>query len=390
MKAMKLLVVVGDLPPRFSGIGDYTANVMYAIARRGVSVTAVTTAQQGAPECENKDGVRVLRVIPRWTFSQARTVLRALDELGPRTLVNVQYAGPGYGRRLMINFLPAIVRFGRPGTVVVTTLHEFAVQSWRWRLRSLPFLLFSSGVIYPNRLEEAALRRWSRLARLPLAYIPVGSSITPVEVTPEKRGLWRKQLGFAGRPEDPIAVFFGGISAQKGFAELLDSVEAVRGRGIPLRLLILGGFQPWVSASLPYQRRMEQRIEPGVREGWIVRRDRVPAEEVSKCLHAADIALFPFPRGVRENRTSVLAALDHGLAVLSTKGPETPPDFEECFGARLVPASDLRAFTAELSRLLLSPEERRELGLRALRLAESRSWDSIAGRTLDFFERLSR
>ena len=56
----------------------------------------------------------------------------------------------------------------------------------------------------------------------------------------------------------------------------------------------------------------------------IVKRLSLPADEVSAELNAASFALLPFPVGVSDKRGSALAALDHGVAVLTTHSTTTP------------------------------------------------------------------
>jgi len=54
----------------------------------------------------------------------------------------------------MINFLPFIIRLLLPRVKVVTTMHGFWEQSVLFRLRTLPMLRGTHGVIYVDRLNK--------------------------------------------------------------------------------------------------------------------------------------------------------------------------------------------------------------------------------------------
>jgi glycosyltransferase involved in cell wall biosynthesis len=80
-------------------------------------------------------------------------------------------------------------------------------------------------------------------------------------------------------------------------------------------------------------------------------------------LSAADIFLAPYEDGISTRRTTLMAALQHGIPVVATLGPLTDRLLREA-GSRLdlVPVEDRAAFAERVSRLAQDPERRKALG----------------------------
>ena len=109
-------------------------------------------------------------------------------------------------------------------------------------------------------------------------------------------------------------------------------------------------------------------------------------EEVSRGLHAADLCALPFHSGASTNRSSMLAALDHGLPIVTTNGPATPAGFEKMFDVLLVPVNDRAALVGAIARLMDDPSLRKRM--KDSGLAHKRTWASIAAETMAFYARV--
>ena len=81
--------------------------------------------------------------------------------------------------------------------------------------------------------------------------------------------------------------------------------------------------------------------------------------EVSRILQACDLQAAPYLDGISARRSAAAAGLEHGLAVLSTRGLLTDPSLPWGEHLPLVGAEDEGAFGKMLERLVLDPEERR-------------------------------
>ena len=78
-------------------------------------------------------------------------------------------------------------------------------------------------------------------------------------------------------------------------------------------------------------------------------------------LLACDLMLQPFVAGVTTRRTSVMAALHHGVPTVTTAGPLTEPLWRETGAAALAAAGDPTALAGAARALLEDPEARARL-----------------------------
>jgi glycosyltransferase involved in cell wall biosynthesis len=89
---------------------------------------------------------------------------------------------------------------------------------------------------------------------------------------------------------------------------------------------------------------------------------------VSLHLQACDVMLQPYPDGVSARRTTVVAALAHGAAVVTNEGRLSEPLWRESLAVDLAPAPDPDQLAARTLALLREPVRRTALGRRARRL----------------------
>ncbi len=389
-----VLLITGLYPPRFCGIGDYTAHLAKSLANLGTRVTVLTRRvptradrrdSSSGPETETA-GVDVRRIIENWNFSEVRRVLEVIDELGPETVVHIQYGGFGMRRRPMVNLLPMILRARRPRCRVVLTLHEFRAHRLRARLPIVPMVAASHGVVCVDPPDLPYLRRFTRLTRTALGCHSMLPTIMPVAVDPIRRARWRRELGIAG--DQPVVLYFGNIEPLKGFPDLASAVKTLRQGGSDLRLLVVGGFEPGNAWLERHTQGIRESLESGIRDGSVIPLPKVPAEQVSHCMHAADVAVFPYIHGARSNRTSLLAAIAHLLPVVTTDGWQTPPGFAQDFGVATVPAGNALALAEKLHQVLDSSARRQAMRLRMTTVRQSFSWRDLAQRSLAFYRDL--
>jgi glycosyltransferase involved in cell wall biosynthesis len=93
---------------------------------------------------------------------------------------------------------------------------------------------------------------------------------------------------------------------------------------------------------------------------------------VSAALRACDLVVQPYPDGVTTRRTSVMAALANDVAVVTTEGSLTEPEWRESGAVRLAPASDAPALAALTVALLRDAGARTALAARGGRLYDAR------------------
>ncbi|MBC7785209.1 MAG: glycosyltransferase family 4 protein [Burkholderiales bacterium] len=372
MKTPRIALISGDFPPTISGIGDYTEKLAGAIARLGGDVTVVTSKANGI---RSDYPFAVRAEMTGWANQDSPKLLTILRDYD---IAHIQYPSGAYGRKLMINFLPRLIRKHCPNTRSLVTIHDFRVMRWRWRARVGPMLWSIDGLIHVDPRDGPYLSSWMPFGKPPTQIIPIAANAEPVPCTPDDRKRWRQELGFAD--DETVVAFFGVLYPHKGLPELHEAIRTLRSRGRKVRLLVMGDFDreaDWRSA-----------IENDLRQPHTVWVQGAPLDRVSQCLHASDMAALPFHSGASTNRGSMLATLAHGLPTVTTNGPCTPPDLCKQFDLSLVPIQSAEALTKALDELIGSESLRARMRQNSLEAMERMSWPTVARQTIAFYGRL--
>jgi glycosyltransferase involved in cell wall biosynthesis len=224
--------------------------------------------------------------------------------------------------------------------------------------------------------------------------IVIGSNLEMESPSGYDRAAQRARWGAA--PEDWLLGYFGFLNPGKGGETLVRCVAALAQAGHPVRLLMIGGQ---VGASDPTNQAYLKRVEALIEALGIGNRVRwtgfTANEEVSANLLATDLAVLPYREGATLRHGSLMAALAHGLPIVST---ETLPELRDVDGifpsivhernALLVAPEDPSALAAAVTRAMMDALLRRQLADASLALSEEFRWDAIAVRHLELYRRL--
>jgi glycosyltransferase involved in cell wall biosynthesis len=113
-----------------------------------------------------------------------------------------------------------------------------------------------------------------------------------------------------------------------------------------------------------------------------------PAEQVSASFRAADICILPYRDGVSYRRGSFMAALAHGLPIISTQPRVPHPALSDRENILLVPPDDCTAVVDAVEKLMTAPALRAQLARGALELSRSFTWERIAAQTAQVYSGL--
>ncbi len=378
-RPLRVLMVSGEYPPMEGGVADFTHLLGRAMADQGAEVHVLTSARasEGAPP--PPPACHPLAASWGWAALYG-AVRRVLEAVRP-DVVNVQYQIAAYGMHPAVNLLPRAF----PRVPFVTTFHDLRV----------PYLFPKAGPV--RRWANLALARGSRAAivtnaedhealahcRLPrLEMIPIGSNITPCLPPDYDRAAWRARWG-AGA-EALLVGYFGLINVSKGVEELVQALDDLARRGYNARLLIVGGS---AGASDPTNREYLERVRGliadrglGARVVWT---GYLPPEDASAALAGVDVCALPYRDGASFRRGSLMAALAHGLPIVTTHPHVAVPELAHGRAVWLVPPEDPTALAAGIARLADDAALARDLGAGAADLAREFDWQRIAARTLE-------
>jgi glycosyltransferase involved in cell wall biosynthesis len=284
------------------------------------------------------------------------------DALAGVDALILHYNPFSWGRRGFAPWLvPTLARLRRrrPDLVVGILAHERYVDmnGIRWALmggwQRVQFLAVLRFADVAWSSIEAWTERLRSQTRAPVAQIPIASNL------PDRRAARlaaRERLGLDG-DRHAIAAF-GTDHPSRLMGHVEAAVGAVADGGTPVMLLNLGAGAPAVTVHVP-----------GV---TVVAPGRLPPSAVAEHLAAADLYLAPFVDGVSARRTTLMAALQHGLPVVGTDGPLTDTAMREARDALLLtPSRDRDAFAAAARALAADEEQLRRRGKAARRLYET-------------------
>jgi glycosyltransferase involved in cell wall biosynthesis len=324
--------VSGSLPDIRCGIGDYTARLAAQLARRpGVSVCVLTS---------QNDRIRLDAAAPAEVVSQARwgvadlpELLRVIDRYAP-DVIHIQYPAVGYGRRLGIVLLPLVARRLRRLPTVLT-IHERRERRWAARFAINFMALASTKVVTLDPVETASLvQAIPQMSRK----VVTGRMISTIALAANvDRSAWRTRLGAAA--DDFILVTFGLIHPRRRVEDIIDAVAELRRLNVRVRLLVVGGeaeYDPDIARA--YSLQLRDRAHSLGLDGVIDWMDHVAADEVSACLQSADVAVLLYPEGASDRNTTLRAALEHGLPVVTTIGAATSDSLRHQVGIIYVSA----------------------------------------------------
>lgn len=392
---MRIGLISGEYPPMQGGVGDYTQTLAGVLAAAGHDVFVLTDVR--ARPVLQKSGVHVQPTVARWgrwgsqggaqssNGTQQAVVWAKTHALD---VVNIQYQAAAYNMHAAANDLPRVLRRICP---VITTFHDLMVpylfpKAGPLRKRIVYRMArHSSGVIVTNRADELELKAFGRMP--PIARIPIGSNIPvqpPAGFAPEA---WRARLHV---PEHVLLVgYFGFINATKGVDTLAHALRLLMERDEHAELLIIGGQTGDSDTANIQQADQAERLLGGLginrRVHWT---GFVEASAVSAYLLTADVIALPFKDGVSFRRGTLMAALAHGCAIVTTNPQVDIPELAHGDNVYLIPPDDPPALADALQDLYFDASQRRRLGVGAARLGQQFDWGKIAAQLLAMAEQV--
>ena len=246
----------------------------------------------------------------------------------------------------------------------------------------------------PEDREEwnaAVPSREPAAAGTPVHQIYVGPNIAEAPITADRRQSLRAAYGI---PADAFLVgFFGFVNLTKGLDTLFEAARILRDQDIPIHVLIIGGS---LGASDPYNAVYQEHLQRTIyrlrldAEDVLLSTGYLSPADASHALATCDAMGLPFADGVSLRRASMLAALDHGLPVVTTFPKRPSPEIQESNAMLLVPPDDPAALSQALRRLYTDRELADTLGAAARQFARRFSWPLIAEHTLAVYTEACR
>jgi glycosyltransferase involved in cell wall biosynthesis len=354
-------LITGEYPPQPGGVSDYCRLVAAGLAAAGDAVCVWCPPAAG--ETPFSPGVEVRRELGRLRPADLRRAGRMLDRFpAPRRLL-VQWVPQAFGCRSM-NLAFCLWLWRRAalrGDDVRIMVHEpylpFTGGSWKQavaavmhRMMTLVLLRAAREVWVSSRAWEACWRPYALGRRVSFDWLPVPSTIPAIE---DASGVAALRERYA--PPGGCLLGHFGTYGRAVTDQLLALAPRLLGSGRNASLLLLGRGGEKTRREL-----LARHPDLG---GCTHATGGLAAGQLSLHLSACDLMVQPYPEGgVDGRRTSVMAALAHGVPVVTTNGRLTEPLWAEGGAVALADDGDINALGEQALRLLDDPAERARLG----------------------------
>lgn len=348
-------LITGEYPPAPGGVSDYARTVARGLAQSGDEV------QVWAPDTFSRDiaetGVEVHRLPDRFGPSSLARVNRGVDESASSRIL-VQYVPHAFGWKAM-NIPFCLWLWTRRRNAIDVMFHEVAFPIARGQALTHNAL----GVVH--RAMAATVARcaerifvsttsWEPQLRPMIASdrvircVPIPSS---VEVA---RDAARVKAIRATVAHGKMLVGHFGTSSPSVAGTLAEAIRnVVRQRG-DVTFLLLG------RNSDAFRERLVSA--DAALAGRIHATGELDPAELSSHISACHMMLQPYPDGISTRRTTAMAALSHGVAMVTASGHLTERLWTEANAVTMAPAGDSTALARETIRLLDDLRERNRLG----------------------------
>ncbi len=357
------VIVTGEYPPQRGGVGDYTQRVAAGLVRCGDEVHVFAPPAEGQTAT---DGVHVHRLPDHFGPRSLRAMSRLLRQIpSPRTLL-LQYVPHAFGFR----------------SINVPFCVWWAMQ--RREYRAVMFHEVSSPIDLRLYLKHSILGTVHR----PMAAILIASANQVFTST----DAWRPLLERLGCPAARTTTL--AIPSNLPESAKPQAVERHRSRLAGDARVLLGSFGTFGTYVAPLAAEVIQTVLQQVPEcgaavigrgsrlfvsNWIrddsLRRriafaDDLDADEAAAAIAACDVMVQPYRDGVTTRRTSMMASLALGKAVVTNAGVLTEPFWQNSNACSVV--NGIEAMPAEAVQLLQSATRREELSAAARQFYEER------------------
>ena len=336
------------------GIRDYTQRLSATLRATGVDARLL----------EWGNGIPAVR--------RGRHRSLAVGELEYADALILQYCPFSFGRRGFAPALPLFlgrIRRKRRRPLIAVMFHETFVdpKNLRWMLMGTWQRAQLLAIQATADVQLCSIQRWTeRLRRTalgrPVHHLPVASNLPDARAY---RYQARRQMG-AG-PETVVLSCIGLRHPGRLQEHVLASARAA---GACARSVLLLDLGPGAPSSVRLARNVELRAT-----GFL------PADELARRLAASDVFLAPYMDGVSTRRGTVMAALQHGVAVAGTRGHLTDDILVRAPQMVLVKPDRPDRFAATVTSLVRKPDHRATLGAAGRELYEtSFDWPVLAQR----------
>lgn len=294
-------------------------------------------------------------------------------------VVHIHYTVGAYKRGLAIYCVPLFIRFHKSRPRVVITYHQFTEHkpnSLLFRSLFLLLCLSADGYIFLRNDHIRSFAWGETFLNKKFTFIP-----SPSNLEFDKGKMDSIHSKFPPHATVHLS-HFGTIRQGKGLETLVMAFSAVHERYSDVKLILAGAIDE------AYRQKL-MRKTPHDLTGSIVFTGQLSPDDLYDTL-SGTIVVLPFPDGATTYRSSLMAALDMGVPIVTTWSKDTPEIFEDGKNIFLAQCGSWEDLAAVIDRVMSQQASyRHRVGMEGSRLySSSFSWSKCLGRHLAFYRKI--
>ena len=317
---MKISFLVRWLSPMIDGVGMYTWNLACALRDYGIDVQVFTSEEQQVSKDLLKKGW-VFPIIKLWQPKAIIKALKSVTGLAPDWFC-FQFVPQLYGRGCIAWQVAGILKElkKRFKCKIAVTFHEFTSG---WSLNPKDLFLAAFTRLQTRRMLsviDSAITTCTRYKEilgylsghlLPVDVIPVGSNIESIFINSEDLTAQRRQIF----PEQAkVFGLFSTLSNFKNCPIAIKALQRARQQGLNAWLYLIGRVE---SSNPKLFKNLMQLAEKLDVKSQIITSGELSSRNISIQLQMVDVFLFTQINGISTRNTTLMAALAHGLPMVS-------------------------------------------------------------------------
>lgn len=358
-------ILAGEFPPAIGGVGSHTRVLAAELAAIGHTVTVYT----GRSEHRTEGRVRVFGAPRGWTRRGLAELSRELDAQPRGRRLLIPYAPNVFGRRgFNFDICSWLGERSAGGDEIHLIVHE---PFYPWRLFDKPsrWLLAAAHRHMIKQLLQASAKVYVSTS----AWQPMLRPLSPTGAFTLMPSFSNVPVGDGVKTSDGAPTIIGTFGRQPETLHSFIRDVAARVLNPQCHWLFIGDGSDDLAAAIKSGRPQISAFVSGT--------GRIDDDEVSRMLTRCDVAAQPYIDGITTRRTTTMAWLAHGVAVVTNEGHLTEAWWKSS-GAIATVQRRAAPFADAVVGLLANPVERRAVGTSGRQLYEARFAPRHAARIL--------
>ena len=298
---MRIAIICQNFPPASfeGGISHYSSLLAKFLKIRGHKIYAITSTEYSIPvsDSEKSYGVETIFVKGPWNHKTVRRI-RKIAIYKRINILILQYSPASFHITFRLKW--ALSRFP---CQKITTFHTLWGKGFD-RIIGIMNLIGCKKIIATNSEIMAILEKRLPFLLKKTYWIPIASNIIPNSKKDE-----------INQNETPIISYFGMLYPGKGLELILDVIELLKKKGYNFSFKFIGGEMLGCEA---YGQLIRKEIIKKELCGYVEILGLVSGSEVSEWLYKSRFIFLPYEMGLSDRRGSLMAAIAHGKAILTS------------------------------------------------------------------------